>query len=100
MIEKILLECMQNCFLATAFPPSLQKTQAVAIASAQFDTLKVYLRLALDNNSLTEKVYLGLFPRLGTIGNMLGGWIKETQKYQGLTGQPKPNPNLLRPPQP
>lgn len=61
------------------------KTQAVALASAKFDTLKVYLRLAVHEHCLEEKVYLKIFPHLGTIGTMLGGWLRETNKSQPKT---------------
>jgi len=100
-IEKIVLDCLNACFLATALPPSLRKFEAVATASACFDTLKIFTRLAVKTKCLEEKIYLKLIPRFGTIGNMLGGWLKEAKKFsQVAEPNPKPKPNLTEPSQP
>ena len=87
----MLLECVEHCFSATVMPRGALKIQAVAAASAGFDTLKVYLRLAIHSYSLDEKEYIKMIPRLGSIGSMLGGWLKEVNK-----ANPKPN---LQPPE-
>lgn len=79
-IEKILLDCIRQSFFATVNPPGTQKFQAVAGASALFDTLKLNVRIALDIDCLSEKIYLKLLPHFGEIGKMLGGWLKDAQK--------------------
>ena len=82
-IEQILLDCIKQTFLATVIPPGSQKSHFVAMASAQFDTLKLYIRIGTDTDCLSEKAYLKLLPHLGTIGAMLGGWLRDAQKPTG-----------------
>lgn len=84
-LEKVALDCIRQLFFATVMPPGQNKFQAIAQASAQFDTLKLFIRLALDISCIGEKQYVKLIPHLGTIGQMLGGWLKEARK---TTGQP------------
>jgi len=79
-ILQIILDCIKHCFLATTLPVGTQKLHAVATASAHFDALKLYVRLSLDMHALEESAYLKLIPHFGSIGTMLGGWLKETQK--------------------
>jgi hypothetical protein len=91
MIEKIVLEAIQKCLTGTALPKEY-KIQALAEASALFDTLKIFTRIALNTNCLAEKHYLELVPMFGTVGKMLGGWIKEAKKF---TANPNPKPKLF-----
>jgi hypothetical protein len=77
-MDKILLECLESCFCATAAPAS-HKHLYVTKASAQFDTLKLYIRISLRVHCLPEPVYVKLIPRLGECGRMLGGWMTKIQ---------------------
>ncbi len=90
-IEQILLDCIKQTFLATVIPPGSQKLHSVATASAQFDTLKLYIRIGTDTDCISEKAYLKLLPHLGSIGSMLGGWLKEAQKPTGQIQNPNQN---------
>ena len=82
-IEKTLLDCIKQTFFSTVVPPSARKFESIALASAQFDTLKLYVRIAIDIHCLEENIYLKLLPHLGSIGTMMGGWLKEAQKTSG-----------------
>ena len=68
--------------MAASAPIGQEKMRAVTMVSAKFDTLKSYVRFANYIHCLNEKIYLNLIPRFGTIGTMIGGWIKETRKIQ------------------
>ena len=82
-IEITLFNCINNCFLSTCLPVGEKKIIAIANTSASFDSLKIYIRLAVKLYCLDEKIYLKIFPRLSTIGSMLGGWMKEAKKNAG-----------------
>ncbi len=82
-IEQILLDCIKQTFLATVIPPGSQKLHFVGMVSAQFDTLKLFIRISVDTNCLCEKTYVKLLPHLGSIGAMLGGWLRDAQKPSG-----------------
>ncbi|MBI5369576.1 four helix bundle protein [Candidatus Uhrbacteria bacterium] len=84
MIEKILLECIKNCFISTMAPPE-QKFDELIHASALFDTLKLYIRIAVNVHCLEQKTYIKLIPRLGEIGRMLGGWLQKTKSLNPNT---------------
>lgn len=47
--------------------------------SIKLDLLKILIRLAKDNQSLTNKQYLSLQSLLQEIGKMLGGWIRASK---------------------
>ncbi len=79
-LEKTLLECIKQIFLATVIPPSEQKFQAISQASALFDTLKLMTRMTIDIHCTDDKTYLKLLPHFGESGKMIGGWLKEAKK--------------------
>jgi hypothetical protein len=79
MMEKILLECIEACFLGTTLPPGSHKLHYVATASAKFDALKVFIRISLDSKILKDETYTKLIPILATIGKNLGGWLRTTR---------------------
>lgn len=48
--------------------------------SVKLDLLKILLRLAKDNQAITDKRYVELQALLQEIGRMLGGWIRSTKQ--------------------
>lgn len=52
--------------------PSLQK------ANTKFDLLKFFLQLLWETKCISNKQYGFLSERLGEIGKMLGGWLKQS----------------------
>ncbi len=77
-MEKVLLECLESCFCTTV-APTAQKQLYATKCSAQFDALKIYIRIAVKISCLPEKTYVKLIPKLGEVGRMLGGWISKIQ---------------------
>jgi hypothetical protein len=94
MIEKLILDCIQSCFTATVIQHGEKKRESVARASALFDTLKLYIRIAVDTHCLQEKTYLKLIPILGEIGKMLGGWIKAVNSNPNSNSKSQTNSNF------
>ena len=84
MIEKILLECIESCFMTMAAPIQ-EKYRYLTRTSALFDTLKLYLRISVQTKCLEEKIYIKLIPRLGDIGRMIGGWVQKTKSQNPNT---------------
>src|SRR3989338_3112944 len=80
MIEKVLLECIENCFASTVAQHG-RKLDCLIRTSALFDTLKLFIRIAVSIHCLEEKTYIKLIPRLGEIGRMLGGWLQKAKSY-------------------
>ena len=80
MMEKILLECIESCFLGTTMPPGSYKLHHIATASAKFDALKLFIRVSVDIHCMKEQTYTKLIPILGEIGKMLGGWLNSAKK--------------------
>jgi len=76
MMEKVLLECIETCFQTTVAVSGVQKQMQVARASALFDTLKLFIRIAVRIHALQEATYIKLIPRLGEVGKQVGGWMK------------------------
>lgn len=76
-LDNLTLEIFELLF---AFPLSVNKAETLQRISVKVDLLKILLRLAKDNQSLTEKKYLELQSILQEIGKMLGGWIKFTKQ--------------------
>ena len=64
--------------------PSEHKLDQLIRTSALFDTLKLYIRIAVKVHCLQEKTYLQLIPRLGEIGRMLGGWLQKTKSQNPI----------------
>ena len=75
-LDKIVLASLE---LLLSVPSSENKLNSLKILSVKIDLLKVFLRLAKDNQCLREKDYLSLQTNLQEIGRMLGGWIRKTE---------------------
>jgi hypothetical protein len=76
-IDVLTLEILELLF---SISYSENKAHVLKRISCKLDLLKVLLRLAKDNQSLSNNKYLTLQALLQEIGKMLGGWIRATQK--------------------
>lgn len=56
--------------------PKEQKMEILIKMSSKIDLLKILLRLANVNKSLSTKSYLSLQESLQEIGKMAGGWLR------------------------
>lgn len=74
-LDNLTLEVFE---LITQIPllPKEQKTEILIKISSKIDLLKILLRLAHANKSLSTKPYLSLQEQLQEIGKMAGGWLK------------------------
>lgn len=63
-----------------SIPLKDEKISALKNLGVKIDLLKILLRLAKDNQCLSEKDYLLLQTNLAEIGRMLGGWIRSQAK--------------------
>lgn len=79
-IDNITLDIFELLF---EIPFSKNKISTLQQISIKIDLLKVLLRSAKDNQSITDKRYLELQTVLQEIGKMLGGWMRSTK--QNLT---------------
>ncbi|MEK7653601.1 MAG: diversity-generating retroelement protein Avd [Patescibacteria group bacterium] len=73
--ETQIIQIMELIFLASAAPRE-KKKEIISEASAKFDLLKLFIRLANDLKILDRKKYLIIQSYLQEIGRMIGGWQK------------------------
>jgi len=53
-----------------------EKLETLQTISSKIDLLKILLRLANENKSMSIKPYLSLEESLQEIGKMAGGWLR------------------------
>lgn len=73
--EDALLSFIGNILRATGTARG-EKLHILQTASADFEVLKLLLRLARELKLLDSRKYLSLETRIREIGRMLGGWMK------------------------
>lgn len=56
------------------------RLERLRLADAELDKVRLYLRLAVRWNWLTDGQYHHVSEMVYEIGNMLGGWIKQTME--------------------
>jgi hypothetical protein len=57
-----------------------EKSNLLAKADSKLETIKIFLRLAKDTQSLDTQKYIHLEGYLQEIGKMLGGWLKHAKQ--------------------
>ena len=74
-LDSLSLEIFELIFKISLYPKE-QKIEILINISSKIDLLKILLRLAHDNKSLSTKSYLSLQESLQEIGKMAGGWLR------------------------
>jgi len=74
-IDNITLEIFELLFKSGVVPKE-HKLEILQTVSAKLDLLKILVRLAKDQRSLSTKAYLDLQANLQELGKMTGGWLK------------------------
>jgi len=77
--EDALLSFIEQVIRAAGAPKS-EKLALLQRSSADFELLKVLLRLTRELKMLDVKKYLSLEARIRETGRMLGGWMKSLLK--------------------
>ena len=77
-LDNLTLEFLE--LLLEANREQSEKLALLARADSRLETLKIFLRLAKDSQSLDTKKYIHLESYLQEIGKMLGGWIKHAKQ--------------------
>lgn len=76
-LENSALELLEYILLASQRQKSY-KYEALEIASAKLNILRILIRLTKDVRVIDNKKYLSLELTIDEIGRMLGGWLKST----------------------
>jgi hypothetical protein len=76
-IDALFVDTIEIIFVATYLGKE-QKMLALQQANAKFDTLKFFLQILWEIKAIDNKKYAVLSERLGEIGRMLGGWMRQT----------------------
>ena len=64
----------------TSYLPSDQKRSSLTACIAQVDTLRLLIRICYKIQALSAKDHSDLQQKIDTIGRMLGGWVKVTNR--------------------
>jgi len=66
----------------------VDREEILKSASNNLDQLKILIRIAWELDALSQKRYCHLVASLQPIGKMLGGWLKQTQKWETSAERP------------
>ena len=75
-IDSIFLEVIELIFISQYLKKE-QKLPALQKANTKFDALKFFLQLLWETKCISTKQYGFLSEKLGEVGKMLGGWLKQ-----------------------
>lgn len=77
--EFYIIDILEGVMIAAQTEKS-KKLQILEQASSKLDLLKVFIRLASDLDTLSDKRYIICQNHLQEIGKMLGGWIRSIRE--------------------
>jgi hypothetical protein len=75
-IDSLFIECIELSLLA-GYTPKEQKPAIIQKLSAEFDSLKFFLKLLWEIKGLKDQKYISLSQLLAQIGRMIGGWLNQ-----------------------
>ncbi|MFH1049230.1 MAG: four helix bundle protein [Patescibacteria group bacterium] len=78
-IDSLFLDTIELFFIAS-YLSKQEKIIYLRKASGKLDLLKFFLQIAWEIKSLDNKKYIILSEHLGEIGQMLGGWMRQSAK--------------------
>ncbi|MDO8443792.1 MAG: four helix bundle protein [Candidatus Azambacteria bacterium] len=78
-IDSLFLDTVELFFIAS-YLSKPEKIIYLRKASGKFDLLKFFLQIAWEIKSLDNKKYIILSEHLSEIGQMLGGWMRQSTK--------------------
>lgn len=76
-IDTLFCELMENLFLAR-YATRDNKQAFIGTASLKLDLLKFFIRIAWEIEVLDHKRFAAMLAPLNDIGNMIGGWQKQS----------------------
>ncbi|OHA90008.1 MAG: hypothetical protein A2832_01830 [Candidatus Zambryskibacteria bacterium RIFCSPHIGHO2_01_FULL_44_22b] len=79
-IDKIFVELVEAVTTAS-FLPKETKLPYILLSIRKLDTLKMFLMILWETNTLEDGKYITLSLPLDIAGKMLGGWRGQTERY-------------------
>ena len=77
-LDNLTLEFLNLLLLASR--KQTEKLTLLEVADSKLETIKIFLRLAKDTQSIDSKKYIHLESFIQEIGKMLGGWLKHAKQ--------------------
>ncbi len=87
-VDDLFVETMEMIVTAAFLKPE-EKLPYVKVAIRKCDTIKIFLLVLWETNSLEQKRYLALSEQLDEVGRMLGGWYGHLQKQNSPGDKPE-----------